>query len=491
MWWLLIRAIYLVSIVRWLRWLGFAQQKEYRSDRLIAWFQTPEANRELLHFIPNSSEFTRTGLKRPRFTPRIAVVAVMSLLEIFFIGWLGWWWSGSLGLAAAAFCTYVCLPIIVVLATVPTTLISEIFIRATLMRAAYTFRHRRPFVIGVGGCYGKTSTKLILHHVLSAWKPTFTTPYSYNTRYSVAKSILTGYTDQEFAIIEYGTYRTGEIQELANYFPPQIAIETGFTEQHLSLFGSIEQIYAAEGELAGAVPPDGLIFCHAQDPGALKIAETGAKYSKARIVPYTGTDSTVKLTQQRLDQRGAFEFAWQGKQIQTKLIGRHYQVNIQAAIAVATHLGVPAPTIQSALESFQPNSRFIQSIEADWGLLIDDGYSVNPMGFEAALELVKELSAKLHVTRPIIVFGGIVDLGELSGHIHTRLAKICKSLNAEVWYPGQIGKSEFETVFGAELLTKQSQIIDRWRAVQQETGNKTIVLTEGRLPAWFTYKGPS
>ena len=79
---------------------------------------------------------------------------------------------------------------------------------------AYLFSARRriktlqPRVIGITGSYGKTSTKYILHEILSQKFNTLMTPNSYNTPMGICKVIRGDLTaEHEVFIVEMGAYK--------------------------------------------------------------------------------------------------------------------------------------------------------------------------------------------------------------------------------------------------------------------------------------------
>jgi len=123
----------------------------------------------------------------------------------------------------------------------------------------------------------------------------FVTPKSFNNKLSVAQSIITGYSGQKFALLEYGAYIRGEIAYLTKWFQPTIAVETGFTPQHLSLFGSRQNSVLAESELIASLPESGVVYCNGADSGAVEIAKTGAQNNKAQIRMYSGAQSLISV----------------------------------------------------------------------------------------------------------------------------------------------------------------------------------------------------
>jgi UDP-N-acetylmuramoyl-tripeptide--D-alanyl-D-alanine ligase len=359
--------------------------------------------------------------------------------------------------------------------TLPSIAISYLATLNTLKKAQRKLHAGSPKIIGVGGSYGKTSTKHLLHHFLSQKFSVFVTPKSFNNKLSVAQSILKGYTNQEIALLEYGAYIKGEIAYLTKWFPPQLAVETGFTPQHLSLFGSRENSIVAESELIAALPEDGVVYCNGADPGAVEICKTGATKNQAKIVMYSGQDAKIALSAVSLSERGHLRAVWKGHTLETQLVGRQYLVNLQAAMLIASDLGVDDVQIVAAAKSFDPNDSFIQSRQLTSGaLFIDDGGTSNPMGFAAALELLRELPQP----KKILVTAGMIDLGAESRQIHLQLAKRAKELGIIVAHVGIDGRDEFVEVFEQELVTDVSAT----EVLLSHLSDDAVVLLEGKVP---------
>jgi UDP-N-acetylmuramoyl-tripeptide--D-alanyl-D-alanine ligase len=479
---LLILLLAPLFFVRWLRWLGIFQQKEYRLDRLFAFLKSDEGRAELMRIVPVRQDFTRQGMKRPHITPRVLVVAVLSL--VIGVGVLG---SFTFVMGQNVFSTsaltqwfigivvgYLCVPLFIILGGLPSNTVSAVVTFFTLQKASGILQKAQPKIIGIGGSYGKTSTKHLLHHFLSQKFSVFVTPRSFNTKFSVAKSICDGYKKQEIALLEYGAYIRGEIEYLASWFRPHMAVETGFTPQHLSLFGSRHNSLLAESELIAALPGDGVVFCNGADPGAIEICQIGALKSKAEIAMYAGPDSKTSLKKTQLNKHGQLGVSWKGHTIQTQLIGCQYLVNLQAAIAVSQYMGLSEKQIVSAAHSFQPNSSFIQGAVLKTGAyFINDGGTSNPKGFAAALEILEELPYQ----RKILITAGMIDLGKETHQIHHQIAKEAKRLNLTVCHVGVDGKAEFVELFGSVLIDEVADVQD----VLNHTNKETVVLLEGKV----------
>ena len=105
-------------------------------------------------------------------------------------------------------------------------------------------------VIGITGSYGKTSCKIILTDILSKKYRVLSTPRSHNTPMGLALSINNNdLKDYDIFIAEMGARPVGDIAELCEFCPPDIAVITGICPQHLESFGSIENVIKAKSEI--------------------------------------------------------------------------------------------------------------------------------------------------------------------------------------------------------------------------------------------------
>ncbi len=465
--------------IRFVRWLAWFQQKEYRFDRLWLFVISPEGMAELFRLIPQKNDFSKTGLKRPQKTPRIIVTALLSVCLIALIFYLAAI-RGCATLLVVILLVYLLLPGIMFLVNLSAMLVKHFVTQYYLQQARQLIRKYRPQIIGITGSYGKTTTKLLLARVLASKAPVFTTPASYNTKYSVAKSICDKYRGEKLVVLEYGAYTRGEIEQLANFFPPSIAIITGLSEQHLGLFGSLEKIILAKAELIKALPKNASVYVNASDPGADQIFIAGrnlhpAGQSLKRVGYGIGDDGEWQFATQK---DGFIQIMLGQKKYLTQIWGGHYVTQLSAVFLLATTLGIEPDQIAQVLRDFKPSTNFIRRYQLESGVvIIDDGGTSNPTGFETALGLISSLPA----TRKILLTAGIVDLGQRSAEIHQNLARAAGRSVSEVWYLGEIGKSEFINELGQRIVHQRDQIKLRIKQLTKED----LLLVEGRMPKWL------
>jgi UDP-N-acetylmuramoyl-tripeptide--D-alanyl-D-alanine ligase len=454
--------------------LAIVQQKEYRFDRIWLFLQTSEGIFELYRLI-GMRDYTRTGFKRPKLTVRslgtgllqmlVSVVLWYFLITLVFMEWTAW---TALG---AALLTWLLVP----LSTIAVATLPGLFVRMysiwLLLQAAEKIEQGRPIVIGITGSYGKTATKLLLAHVLAQKYSVFSPPRSHNTILSISQSIIADYSKQQLAIIEYAAYKKGEIGLLASQLHPEMAILTGLTEQHLGLFGSLAKIIAAKSELVAALRPGATVYCANEASAHIAAAVDTSKLKVVRVWDTNQITGTLN--------DGILQLTVGSTKISTQFAGLQYRDTVRTVYQVALDLGLTHQEIVTALESYKPASGFTRIYNVKNGTrVLDDGGTSNPTGFEATLDLAEQLRAQ----KKILVTSGIVDLGERSTVIHRQLALQAKATVQEVWYVGQVGSEEFKAVFGAAFVSQQAAIVARLAQVDTQT----LLVIEGRMPAWFT-----
>ena len=461
------------AFLRCLRWVALVQQKEYRWDRITVFLRSSAGRAELMRVLP-FGEWSRSQFRRPRLTARALVTLVCVCGGVAVLAFL----VNSLLTAQPAvligslIVVYVSIPLITAVIAVPTTVFSDWYSQQLLMKAGRLVREQNGQIIGITGSFGKTSTKQLLAHALSKRFTVFSTPRSFNTRLSVAQSVLAHYTGQELLVIEYGAYKQGEIAAIAAELQPSCAVLTGFAPQHLGLFGTVEQIKLAKQELVTALPNESSI-CLSNDSATELLPDQfrpDLQRLYANTQPITG----------RVGRTGVLKLQYAQRTVATELLGLHYLETVQTVWAVARQYGLTPGEILDRLATFKPSSAFISQVQLTTGArCILDGGSSNPAGFTAALALLKTTgTAQQH---RIVVSPGIVDLGSESDTIHRRLAEEVVAIGSEFWHVGADGASPFFEVLGSAYLSEQERIAQRLAATTAET----VILIEGRMPSWF------
>lgn len=490
---LLVLSAVFALFIRVFRWLSILQQKEYRLDRVWLFLLSSEGKSELMRVFPKKSDFSWKNCKRPKITLRILGVFLLflgltSVLGLLFFGYVIELpiHAALIFLLALVFCVLllVAAPLLLMLSIVPTAVVAHFVTECLLWLCWKKITHSSPLIIGITGSYGKTSTKQLLAWILSTKYSVYATQRSFNTTFSIARSIVCEYASQEVVILEYGAYKKGEIARIARFVRPAMALITGIARQHLALFGSLQAIVEAKSELVAALPEKSTVFCNTSNPKTSEIVLAGSK-KKNLAIQYIdhGTFKSLGFSNIHLDEKLQLCFAYKSHEVRTKLIGKHYMETIALAVAAASNLSVAENQIVSALEKFVPSEMYIQSsIDPKTRLhILNDGRTTNESGFTAMLDIVKEKIGQTkgkHVNA--LLFGGIVDLGQKSSVIHTKIAVLAKDHFDRVLYSGTEGLEEFQVVFGSACVVV-SNAQELHKNITTLSSNDLLVL-EGKVP---------
>lgn len=472
---LLFLGLYLpLLLVRILRWSAIVQQKEYRWDRLLVYLRSSAGRDELIGFIPSIFTHFNT-LKRPKLTLRIKLMLIITLVigtipAVYFFNTVGLFFTWLL-------VYYFFFPFVLIFISFPLMLLRYLYTILSLWRARKIILKNQPFIIGITGSYGKTTTKFLLAEVLKSKYKVFTLPSSYNTALSVSQQIIKHYSQEEVLVLEYAAYTKGEIKLMASWLQPNLAVITGINWQHLALFGSKDNLLRAKSELVRSLPIGAVTFVNGADENAWQVAKLGGEKMPIEFSP-----SKQNIVIANISDMGKITINWQQKNVTTHMVGEHVLSALSAAAAVGEYMGVGHKQIALAWQKFIPNDRFINTRLHNKALVVDDGITTNPKGFMASLHLLAELRKIRKAKRCIVMTGGIIDLGAESKQVHTSLAHQMLDIVSEIWHVGEAGLAEFVAVLGVDkVITDSSQI----KRSLKELGEGDILLIEGKVPGIF------
>lgn len=308
--------------------------------------------------------------------------------------------------------------------------------RRFLSRAQQRLRDVRPIVVGITGSYGKTTTKACVTEVLELLGPAYPTPASFNSTLGVVRAINEGLTPQHQSfVVEMGAYRRGDVREICELVDPRVGVLTAIGPAHLERFGSLDVTEQAKGELADALPSDGLFVTRADDERTLRVADerSAARTLLFSPAPHPRADvwaEDVRLENGRthftLVARGDEGDGEQRAEVRSRLLGDHNVANLLAAAAVGLGQGLAINDVARALGRVTPPDHRLSPIvnRAAGIVVIDDSYNANPEGAAAALGVLRDHPA----TRRLLVTPGMVELGERERDENRRLGELAAAV---------------------------------------------------------------
>ena len=283
-------------------------------------------------------------------------------------------------------------------------------------------------VIALTGSNGKTTTKELIHAVLSKKYNLIATSGNLNNHIGVPLTLLRMTNETEMAVIEMGANHLKEIESLCAIALPNYGYITNFGKAHLEGFGSEAGVIKGKSELYDHLSDNnGIAFINEDDP--IQVEKT----KELRSVGY----SRSELPQEESNAFVSVNF--QDRTISSQLIGDYNYTNIAAAITIGSYFGVEMDQIKAGIENYIPSSNRSQIIEKSGLKIVLDAYNANPTSMTAALKSFNKLQEKSKT----VILGDMFELGEASEREHQNIAAMASALNFTAVY--LIGKA-FSTV---------------------------------------------
>jgi len=282
-------------------------------------------------------------------------------------------------------------------------------------------------VIAITGSYGKTSTKEFLTTILSKRFKVLSTSKHQNSEIGVARSILDDLKpSHQIFIAEVGAYNKGKVKEVCTMLKPRIGIVTGVNEQHLALFGSLENLLSAEGggELAEALPKDGILVVNGDNKYCLDLyRKTDHVNKKIYSLDNKKIDSDIWSDSITVHKDGisfvVINKSGEMSHFESKVLGKHSVQNLLGAILIARTLGMSFEEISNACNDILQEQAGIVLKQNKHGInVIDSSYSANPDGVFADLDYFSIFEGKR-----VIVMPCLIELGDKSSMIHEKIGK--------------------------------------------------------------------
>lgn len=268
--------------------------------------------------------------------------------------------------------------------------------------------------VGITGSFGKTSVKLATAAMLSKKYKVIATPSSYNTPIGIARTINENGLDCDIFLAEMGARYMGDIAELCDLVRPDVGLVTGVCPQHVSTFGSLENIRTEKGVLA-------------KRAGKVVLGES-VKDMKKEGALVEGEDfaaEDVVLTPQ--ETRFTLRIGKERFPVVTKILGRHAAQDIALAAALCYALGMSGEEIASAVPDVKPIPHRLERMEGNGVNILDDSYNSNVLGAEDAVEILKLFGGRKYVVTP-----GLVELGDIERPENEKLGASFVDLDAVI-----------------------------------------------------------
>ncbi|KFF18682.1 UDP-N-acetylmuramoyl-tripeptide--D-alanyl-D-alanine ligase [Chryseobacterium sp. JM1] len=272
-------------------------------------------------------------------------------------------------------------------------------------------------IIGLTGSNGKTTTKEIIHAVLSE---KFNVQYTYgnlNNHIGVPLTILSIKPEHEMAVIEMGANHQKEIELLCTISQLDFGYITNFGKAHLEGFGGFEGVIKGKSELYDYLKTNGrTIVVNENDPIQ---AEKTQNYTPKITFGKETSDYQFGL----FSEEHFVGLEFQGVKAVSKLTGEYNFTNLCAAASLGLHFGISFEKIKHAVENYIPTNMRSQVVKKEGRTLVLDTYNANPSSMTASLHNFITFEGS-----KTIIIGDMLELGTESEKEHQNILKLAQEL---------------------------------------------------------------
>ncbi|MCL2648283.1 MAG: UDP-N-acetylmuramoyl-tripeptide--D-alanyl-D-alanine ligase, partial [Phycisphaerales bacterium] len=273
---------------------------------------------------------------------------------------------------------------------------------AALNRLAAAYRENmRAKVIAVGGSNGKTTTKKIIHTLLSEKFGVgggIASPKSFNNNIGMPLTLLAVDAGHDYVVLEIGTNAPGEIAALGAVCRPDVAVITNIGLEHLEKLGDLEGVAKEEAAIAAYIAEGGTIILPENKMLMDCLKGAAAQKIVVRKEPQAlgregGQSLGFSLTNVAETMHGVI-FSVNGRgMLRLPLLGEHNAMNALMAIAVARRMGLSDEQIASGLGKVKAAEGRLEPLTIGTFSIIHDAYNANPSSMEVALRTFAKLAS--------------------------------------------------------------------------------------------------
>ncbi len=261
-------------------------------------------------------------------------------------------------------------------------------------------------VIALTGSVGKTGTKDMLRHVLSAQAATAATEGNLNNHIGAPLTLARLPEDAAYGVVELGMNHAEEIRPLSRMTRPHVALITRIAAAHTEFFDSLDGVAAAKAEIFDGVEPDGVAVINADDGFTEKLRHAARSADVATVLTFgESADADARLLNLELGAEGsAVTASIHGEPLAYRLgaPGKHWVAN---SLGATERLDLPQGPVT----------------------LIDESYNASPAAMQAAFAVLAGRTPPASGRR-VAVLGDMLELGAGSKAAHAALGEALAAL---------------------------------------------------------------
>lgn len=286
-------------------------------------------------------------------------------------------------------------------------------------------------IVAITGTSGKTTTKEMIKHILTADRQVAATTLSSNSRTASLQYLLDIDDDTEAAVFETAVGSPGDVTNAGKYFKPTIGIITNIGAHHLNYCKTLEGYIQAKAEMLNIIHPTGTLIINAEDLNTKKIDLATFRGRVLKVGKHESCD--FRASHIHYEQKGMKFILQHGRKSYDIFVpgfGEHQVYNALAAIAAVYEIGVSIPVAAKRLQTFPQLKKQLQLFEGiHHSMLLDDTWSITTTSLEAALHVLNALGDG---KKKIAIIGTITDLGSWGYIIHEQAGECIQRIGVDV-----------------------------------------------------------
>ena len=280
-----------------------------------------------------------------------------------------------------------------------------------------------PHVIAVTGSVGKTTTKQMIHAVLSASLPAMRTEGNYNNEIGLPLTLMQIRPEDRIAVLEAGMSYPGELHRLSLICTPDTVVITNIGTSHIENLGSREGIRDAKLEMLDGAKPGAAVILNGDEP--LLTEKKEEILARGRRPVYIAKENpeadylaeNIRMTPHdcTFDMRNTADGTLISD-LHIPVTGAHNVGNAMAAYLCGAAQGMTDADIRRGLDAFENTGMRQKIFDHNGYTVIEDCYNASPESMEAALRVLHTL-AREKGGASVAVLGDMKELGTYASRL--------------------------------------------------------------------------
>jgi UDP-N-acetylmuramoyl-tripeptide--D-alanyl-D-alanine ligase len=267
-----------------------------------------------------------------------------------------------------------------------------------------------------------------------AGKRVSATAGNFNNEIGLPLTVLAADQRTEILVLEMGATHPGDIRHLCTIAPPEVGILTAISPVHLDSFGSLDALAAAKGELALALPEDGILVF----PAAAPEAATGSGRSLRRRITFcvegagTADLSASDIEEREEGLRFVARLGDRSSEVRSPVFGTHLVEPLLAALGGALALGLDLEECARGVSRLRRTGLRGEVYRLRDNIVVyDDSYNASPAAVAAVLRYGAQQAARQD-RRLVTVLGGMFELGATARAYHQEAGRFAEEAGVDL-----------------------------------------------------------